>query len=306
MEIIVVFLIFLLFYWNIFVILRQKYCNMEYIFSKLKVRVLEHLADGEQHEEAPAGLTDAQVRVALSELKACDMVKVNVDEVGEVISSQITKKGSAALEIFRRKEKKIIRNALKEFDLNHEQLRLLNNAKTESIIETSDNHNPIDFLSKKGYLKKHAFLGCHRSWVITEEGKDVLDEIDERLYDSPLHVESCNEHDYQVESVEQAEKTIGKHDIRIANGHLAHVTEVIYAMCKLEYFEENGKVASIKNVMETIGEALHSDELSSSYSSHLNRAAQNKEDTFLQPFNNMLDVAEDYCENLESRKKNKR
>ena len=34
MEIIVVFLIFLLFYWNIFVILRQKYRNMEYIFSK--------------------------------------------------------------------------------------------------------------------------------------------------------------------------------------------------------------------------------------------------------------------------------
>lgn len=79
---------------------------MEYIFSKLKVSVLEHLADGEQHKEALAGLTDAQYSVALSELKACDMVKVNVDEVGEVISSQITKNGSAALEIFRRKEKK--------------------------------------------------------------------------------------------------------------------------------------------------------------------------------------------------------
>lgn len=106
MEIIVVFLIFLLFYWNIFVILRQKYRIMEYIFSKLKVRVLKHLADGEQHEEAPAGLTDAQYSVALSELKAYDMVKVNVDEVGEVVSSQITKNGSAVLEIFRRKEKK--------------------------------------------------------------------------------------------------------------------------------------------------------------------------------------------------------
>lgn len=305
MEIIVVFLIFLLFYWNIFVILKQKYCNMEYIFSKLKVRVLEHLADGEQHEEAPAGLTDAQVRVALSELKACDMVKVNVNEVGEVVSSQITKNGSAALEIFRRKEKKIIRKALQEFNLKHEQLRLLNIARTESLDETFNNHTQISFLHKKGYLKQILY-GCNRHWVITEEGKDVLDEIDERLYDSPLHVESCNEHDYQVESVEQAEKTIGKHDIRIANGHLAHVTKVIYAMCKLKYFEENGKVASIKNVMETIGEALHSDELSSSYSSHLNRAAQNKEDTFLQPFNNMLDVAEDYCENLESRKKNKR
>ena len=275
------------------------------MFSNLQVVVLKHLADGEQHEKAAANLSEALFYSTLKSLKAKDMVSASFLAGGEVCSFQITKKGSAALEIFRRKEKKIIRNALKEFDLNHEQLRLLNNAKTESIIETSDNHNPIYFLSKKGYLKQ-VLYGCNRHWVITEEGKDVLDEIDERLYDSPLHVESCNEHDYQVESVEQAEKTIGKHDIRIANGHLAHVTEVIYAMCKLEYFEENGKVASIKNVMETIGEALHSDELSSSYSSHLNRAAQNKEDTFLQPFNNMLDVAEDYCENLESRKKNKR
>lgn len=275
------------------------------MFSNLQVVVLKHLADGEQHEKAAANLLEALFYSTLKSLKAKDMVSASFLAGGEVCSFQITKKGSAALEIFRRKEKKIIRNALKEFDLNHEQLRLLNNAKTESIIETSDNHNPIYFLSKKGYLKQ-VLYGCNRHWVITEEGKDVLDEIDERLYDSPLHVESCIEHDYQVESVEQTEKTIGKHDIRIANGHLAHVTEVIYAMCKLEYFEENGKVASIKNVMETIGEALHSDELSSSYSSHLNRAAQNKEDTFLQPFNNMLDVAEDYCENLESRKKNNR
>ena len=273
--------------------------------TNLQVVVLKHLADGEQHEKAPAGMSDALYYAALKSLKAKDMVSASFLAGGEVCSSQITKNGSAALEIFRRKEKKIIRNALKEFDLNHEQLRLLNNARTEILDETFNNHTQISFLHKKGYLKQ-VLYGCNRHWVITEEGKDVLDEIDERLYDSPLHVESCNEHDYQVESVEQTEKTIGKHDIRIANGHLAHVTEVIYAMCKLEYFEENGKVASIKNVMETIGEALHSDELSSSYSSHLNRAAQNKEDTFLQPFNNMLDVAEDYCENLESRKKNKR
>ena len=275
------------------------------MFTNLQVVVLKHLADGEQHEKAAANLSEALFYSTLKSLKAKDMVSASFLAGGEVCSFQITKKGSAALEIFRRKEKKIIRNALKEFDLNHEQLRLLNNAKTESIIETSDNHNPIYFLSKKGYLKQ-VLYGCNRHWVITEEGKDVLDEIDERLYDSPLHVESCIEHDYQVESVEQTEKTIGKHDIRIANGHLAHVTEVIYAMCKLEYFEENGKVASIKNVMETIGEALHSDQLPSSYSSHLNRAAQSHKDTFLQPFNNMLDVAEDYCESLESRKINKR
>lgn len=125
MEIIVVFLIFLLFYWNIFVILRQKYCNMEYIFSKLKVRVLEHLADGEQHEEAPAGLTDAQVRVALSELKACDMVKVNVDEVGEVVSSQIKSKGLAALDNWKSLEKAMLNHILEEKKLTKYSYEIL-------------------------------------------------------------------------------------------------------------------------------------------------------------------------------------
>ena len=273
--------------------------------TNLQVVVLKHLADGEQHEKAPAGMSDALYYAALKSLKAKDMVSASFLAGGEVCSFQITKKGSAALEIFRRKEKKIIRKALQEFNLNHEELRVLNIARTESLRDTSDIHYSIHSLHKKGYLKQ-VFYGCNRHWVITEEGKDVLDEIDERLYDSPLHVESCIEHDYQVESVEQTEKTIGKHDIRIANGHLAHVTEVIYAMCKLEYFEENGKVASIKNVMETIGEALHSDELSSSYSSHLNRAAQNQKETFLQPFYEMQVEAKKYYKNVESKKKNKR
>lgn len=275
------------------------------MFTNLQVVVLKHLADGEQHEKAAANLSEALFYSTLKSLKAKDMVSASFLAGGEVCSFQITKKGSAALEIFRRKEKKIIRKALQEFNLNHEELRVLNIARTESLRDTSDIHYSIHSLHKKGYLKQ-VFYGCNRHWVITEEGKDVLDEIDERLYDSPLHVESCYEHDYLVESVEQAEKTIGKHDIRIADGHLAHVTKVIYAMCKLKYFEENGKVASIKNVMETIGEALHSDELSSSYSSHLNRAAQNQKETFLQPFYEMQVEAKKYYKNVESKKKNKR
>lgn len=275
------------------------------MFSNLQVVVLKHLADGEQHEKAPANLSDAQFYAVLKSLKAKGMVSASFLARGEVVSSQITKKGSAALEIFKRKEKKIIRNALKEFDLTHEQLRVLNIARTESLRETPDIHYSINFLHKKGYLKQVPY-GCNRHWIITEEGKDVLDEIDERLYDSPLHVESCNEHDYPVESVEQTETTIGKHDIHIADKHLAHVTEGVYAMCKSGYFEENGKVASIKSVMETIGKALHSEQLSSKYSSHLNRAAKNQKKTFLQPFYKMLDVAEEYFESLESRKKNKR
>lgn len=118
------------------------------MFTNLQVVVLKHLADGEQHEKAAANLSEALFYSTLKSLKAKDMVSASFLAGGEVCSFQITKKGSAALEIFRRKEK-IIRNALKEFDLNHEQLRLLNNAKTESIIETSDNHNPIYFCLKK-------------------------------------------------------------------------------------------------------------------------------------------------------------
>ena len=82
------------------------------MFTNLQVVVLKHLADGEQHEETPAGLTDAQFSVALSELKACDMVKVNVDEVGKVISSQIKTKGRAALDDWESLEKAMLNHIL--------------------------------------------------------------------------------------------------------------------------------------------------------------------------------------------------
>lgn len=94
-------------------------------FSKLKVRVLKHLADGEQHEEAPAGLTDAQFKVALSELKAYDMVKVNVDEVGEVISSQIKTKGRAALDNWESLEKAMLNHILAEKKLTKYSYEIL-------------------------------------------------------------------------------------------------------------------------------------------------------------------------------------
>lgn len=110
----------------------EYFCNFEakilqygIYFSKLKVRVLEHLADGEQHEEAPAGLTDAQYSVALSELKACDMVKVNVDEVGEVISSQIKTKGRAALDNWKSLEKAMLNHILEEKKLTKYSYEIL-------------------------------------------------------------------------------------------------------------------------------------------------------------------------------------
>ena len=102
MEIIEVFLIFLLFYWNIFVILRQLFKIRNNMCTNLQVVVLKHLADGEQHKEAPANLSNALFYSALKSLKAKDMVSASFLAGGEVCSSQITKKGSAALENYRK------------------------------------------------------------------------------------------------------------------------------------------------------------------------------------------------------------
>lgn len=93
--------------------------------TNLQVVVLKHLADGEQHEETPAGLTDAQYSVALSELKAYDMVKVNVDEVGEVISSQIKTKGRAALDDLESLEKAMLNHILEEKKLTKYSYEIL-------------------------------------------------------------------------------------------------------------------------------------------------------------------------------------
>lgn len=280
---------------------------MEYIFTKQEIKVLKHLADGQQHDEAPAELSDAQFYSALKSLKEKDMVYASFLTGGEVCSSQIKPEGRAALEQFKKKEKKILRTALDKFDLKHEQYELLINAGASSIEETHDNQKNIVFLDRiKGYLKKGFSYYGNRHWIITEEGQDVLDDIDDKLYDNsinvPLHVESSNERDYSVESVEQTEKAIGRHDIRIAEGHLAHVIEIVHAMCKLGYFEENGKEAPVKNVMETIGEVLHSEQLCSQYSAHLNRAVHGKKDTFFQPFYKLQEVAMDFYENRETRK----
>ncbi len=95
------------------------------MFTNLQVVVLKHLADGEQHEEAPAGLTDAQYSVALSELKAYDMVKVNVDEVGEVVSSQIKIKGLAALDDLESLEKAMLNHILEEKKLTKYSYEIL-------------------------------------------------------------------------------------------------------------------------------------------------------------------------------------
>ena len=72
--------------------------------TRNEILVLKHLADGEQHDEAPEDLSDAQFYVALKSLKEKNMVYAAFQTGGEVCSSQIKIEGRAALDDFMQTE----------------------------------------------------------------------------------------------------------------------------------------------------------------------------------------------------------
>lgn len=76
-------------------------------------------------------------------------------------------------------------------------------------------------------------------------------------------------------------------------------------MTKLELFDEDGKNATIKNVMECFGTALNSDQLISHYSSYVNKSFSGQNKTALNIFYEMEEEANRYYKNRESRKQNK-
>ena len=75
-------------------------------------RVLRTLSDGEQHDKAPKGLTDAQFCIAVQLLKRKDLVYATFEEGGKVVSSQINMAGRAVLDDLKKLEKKILNHAL--------------------------------------------------------------------------------------------------------------------------------------------------------------------------------------------------
>ncbi len=183
MEITAIFLIFLLFYRNIFVILKQKYKVMNYIFTKQEVRVLKHLADGQQHDEAPAGLSDAQFYVALKSLKANDFVYADFAEGGKVVSSKIKIKGRAALDDLKNLEEAMLNHILNQKGLTKYSYAVLvhfkNKGEQKNIFEGEKTNKEFGAILKS-LLKKH--LLCYhtsdRITFVTDEGLQLLEDID--------------------------------------------------------------------------------------------------------------------------------
>lgn len=88
-------------------------------------RVLRTLSDGEQHDKAPQGLTDAQFCIAVQLLKQKNLVYAAFEEGGKVVSSQIKMAGRAVLDNLKELEKKILNHALYARDIRECDYKIL-------------------------------------------------------------------------------------------------------------------------------------------------------------------------------------
>lgn len=246
--------------------------------TNLQVVVLKHLADGEQHEEAPAGLTEAQFSVALSELKAYDMVKVNVDEVGEVVSSQIKIKGLAALDDLESLEKAMLNHILEKKKLTKYSYEILvyykkNTEKLKNIFEGEKTNREIVAIAKS--LLKLKLLANKRDspdLYITDEGLQLLEDIDYLL---------DKERDtwYKSKSMENTHDCVTNNIIHLDPKSRKNMMKFIITTCNNGYYkDENGKPYNLEDVMNAYALFLGDDKFKD-YSSLVNKSGEleNKE-----------------------------
>lgn len=243
------------------------------MLTNLQVVVLKHLADGEQHEEAPAGLTDAQFKVALSELKACDMVKVNVDEVGEVISSQIKTKGRAALDNWESLEKAMLNHILEEKKLTKYSYEILvyykkNTEKLKNIFEGEKTNREILAIAKS--LLKLKLLACERDThdlYTTDEGLQLLDDI-EYLLDKERATW------YESKSMENTHDSVTNNIIHLDPKSRKNMKKFIITTCNYGFYkDENGKPYNLEDVMNAYALFLGDDKFKD-YSSLVNKSGE--------------------------------
>lgn len=277
------------------------------MFTNLQVVVLKHLADGEQHEEAPAGLTDAQYSVALSELKAYDMVKVNVDEVGEVISSQIKTKGRAALDDLESLEKAMLNHILEKKKLTKYSYEILvyykkNTEKLKNIFEGEKTNREILAIAKS--LSKLKLLAHKRDspdLYTTDEGLQLLEDIDYLL---------DKERDtwYESKSMENTHDCVTNNIIHLDPKSRKNMMKFIITTCKNGYYkDENGKPYNLEDVMNAYALFLGDDKFKD-YSSMVKESGEleDKEliDELLPIFYNIVPDVISFLEEIDGINKN--
>lgn len=286
-------------------------------------RVLRTLSDGEQHDKAPKGLTDAQFCIAVQLLKQKNLIYAAFEEGGKVVSSQIKMAGSAVLDDLKEQEKVILNHVLCARNIRGCDYKILldlkNNGSKDFSKEIRDDSTFFERLSS---LRRNKWIAVKFNYYsLSDKGFELLEaieyEVNEALSKKNIQLPGFIEPDADIQDsladsanqVEQKSKTQSDKtsDICIKDRRLSDFMKVIKAMCDANYFEkkDGGKVYQV-DIMDLMSEAFHSDQLKGcNYSSLLSKSAKAQKNTYLKTFEELEDKAETYYEACHKRANNK-
>lgn len=286
-------------------------------------RVLRTLSDGEQHDKAPKGLTDAQFCIAVQLLKQKNLIYAAFEEGGKVVSSQIKMAGSAVLDDLKEQEKVILNHVLCEKNIRgcdyNILLDLKNNGSKDFSKEIRDDSTFFERLSS---LRRNKWIAVKFNYYsLSDKGFELLEaieyEVNEALSKKNIQLPGFIEPDADIQDsladsanqVEQKSKTQldNTFDIRIKEGHLSDFIKVIKAMCDANYFEkkDGGKVNQV-DIMDLMSEALYTDQLKGGkYSTLLSKSTKAQKSTYLYTFVELEDKAKTFYKACLKRANNK-
>ena len=286
-------------------------------------RVLRTLSDGEQHDKAPKGLTDAQFCIAVQLLKQKNLIYAAFEEGGKVVSSQIKMAGSAVLDDLKEQEKVILNHVLCARNIRGCDYKILldlkNNGSKDFSKEIRDDSTFFERLSS---LRRNKWIAVKFNYYsLSDKGFELLEaieyEVNEALSKKNIQVPVFIEPDADIQDsfadsanqVEQKSKTQldNTFDIRIKEGHLSDFIKVIKAMCDANYFEkkDGGKVNQV-DIMDLMSEALYTDQLKGGkYSTLLSKSTKAQKSTYLNTFVELEDKAKTFYKACLKRANNK-
>lgn len=250
--------------------------------SQNEIITLRHLSDGNNAEETPKGLTDAQYYTALVCLKGKGMVRAAFCEGESVYAAEILKLGQAMLDDIEAhpSTSQEIYNSIDDDDIRI--LYFLSDGE-----EHFDRPEGIQMyrsickdLANKGYVKIPRTKD--NGYMITSEGKQFLDQYLEKIQGASVDNGMVN-----AENVKDG-------GFRISSHRLTDFIKLVWTMHDIGMFEDqNGNKPTTKCVMDAFGEFLKAKQLKQ-YTVYLNKALQAKENTFLEVFDQMEKSAEKF------------
>lgn len=275
--------------------------------TKNEIITLKHLADGQQHNDAPSTLSEAQFYVALKSLQTKGLVLAAFCEGEEVEASQIKKSGQAVLDDMKSVERRILRHLVTAEGLTQDQFDLLQYMKKTGEFENIFDISWYNFKNQvwaELCANKLLQSGDGNFLVLTRLGVQTVERIEEELYSL---LSDDREEEEQMQSDQPREAAVESHEVkdsgfRIKEERITDVIKTIWSMHDVGMFvDKNGDKPSVKSLMDAFAVFLHAKQLEQ-YSTYMNKALKATKNTYLDVFYKMEDSAEKHYDNQKSRK----